>query len=117
MQLRSTVYAVCECKKSPTSLWCLLGARVVMACRDLLRAEKAAEEIRCSTGNGNIVVRHLDLASFTSIRQFAQEYIATEGRLDILINNAGETIQVMKYVCIIMINKTEILNVCAIYKS
>ncbi|KAI5621551.1 retinol dehydrogenase 13, partial [Silurus asotus] len=65
------------------------GARVVMACRDLSRAEKAAEEIRCSTGNGNVVVRHLDLASFFSVRQFAQEYIATEERLDILINNAG----------------------------
>ncbi|XP_053469120.1 retinol-DH_like_SDR_c domain-containing protein isoform X2 [Ictalurus furcatus] len=65
------------------------GARVVMACRDLSRAEKAAEEIRCSTGNGNVVVRHLDLASFFSVRQFAQEYIATEDRLDILINNAG----------------------------
>ncbi|KAG7317075.1 hypothetical protein KOW79_019373 [Hemibagrus wyckioides] len=60
-----------------------------MACRDLSRAEKAAEEIRCSTGNGNVVVRHLDLASFFSVRQFAQEYISTEDRLDILINNAG----------------------------
>lgn len=66
-----------------------------MACRDLSRAEKAAEEIRCSTGNGNMVVRHLDLASFFSVRKFAQEYIATEDRLDILINNAGKTIQVL----------------------
>ncbi|XP_051948933.1 retinol dehydrogenase 12-like [Xyrauchen texanus] len=65
------------------------GARVVMACRDLSRAEKAAAEIRRSTGNGNIVVRHLDLASLFSVRQFAQEYTATEDRLDILINNAG----------------------------
>ncbi|KAM9493681.1 retinol dehydrogenase 11 [Clarias gariepinus] len=65
------------------------GARVVMACRDLPRAEKAAGELRRSTGNGNVVVRHLDLASFSSVRQFAQEYNATEDRLDILINNAG----------------------------
>ncbi|XP_072530957.1 retinol dehydrogenase 12 isoform X2 [Salminus brasiliensis] len=65
------------------------GARVVMACRDLTRAEKAAAEIRRSTGNANVVVRHLDLASFFSVRQFAHEYIATEDRLDILINNAG----------------------------
>lgn len=63
----------------------------MMACRDLTRAEKAAGEIRRSTGNGNVVVRHLDLASFFSVRQFAHEYIATEDRLDILINNAGET--------------------------
>ncbi|KAI1886012.1 hypothetical protein AGOR_G00209660 [Albula goreensis] len=65
------------------------GARVVMACRDLTRAEKAAADIRQSTGNGNVVVRHLDLASLYSVRQFAKEYLVTEERLDILINNAG----------------------------
>ncbi|KAL7829579.1 hypothetical protein AOLI_G00304640 [Acnodon oligacanthus] len=65
------------------------GARVVMACRDLTRAERAAAEIRRSTGNGNVVVRHLDLASLFSVRQFVHEYIATEDRLDVLINNAG----------------------------
>lgn len=65
------------------------GARVVMACRDLTRAEKAAEEIRRSTGNGNVVVRHLDLASLYSVREFTREFLASEERLDILINNAG----------------------------
>ncbi|CAN9514412.1 unnamed protein product [Ophioblennius macclurei] len=65
------------------------GARVVMACRDLTRAERAAEEIRQSTGNGNVVIRHLDLSSMYSVRQFAKEFLDTEDRLDILINNAG----------------------------
>ncbi|XP_042597374.1 retinol dehydrogenase 13 isoform X1 [Cyprinus carpio] len=65
------------------------GARVVMACRDLTRAENAAEYIRRSTGNGNVVIRHLNLASLYSVREFAKEFIATEERLDILINNAG----------------------------
>uniref|UniRef100_A0A3B1JJT4 Si:dkey-23o4.6 n=1 Tax=Astyanax mexicanus TaxID=7994 RepID=A0A3B1JJT4_ASTMX len=65
------------------------GARVVMACRNLARAEAAAEEIRRSIGNGNVVVRHLNLASLHSVREFAQEFLATEERLDILINNAG----------------------------
>ncbi len=68
-----------------------LGARVVMACRDLIRAEKAAEHIRRSTGNGNVVIRHLNLASLYSVREFAKEFTATEERLDILINNAGES--------------------------
>lgn len=63
-----------------------------MACRDLTRAESAADEIRRSTGNGNVVVRHLDLASLYSIRQFTKEFLETEERLDILINNAGEVI-------------------------
>lgn len=65
------------------------GARVVMACRDLTRAERAAEEIRRSTGNSNVVIRHLDLASTHSIRQFAKDFLDSEERLDILINNAG----------------------------
>lgn len=61
-----------------------------MACRDLTRAEQAVEEIRQATGNGNVVIRHLDLASLYSVRQFAKEFLDTEDRLDILINNAGE---------------------------
>ncbi|KAJ3598206.1 hypothetical protein NHX12_001717 [Muraenolepis orangiensis] len=65
------------------------GARVVMACRDLTRAERAAEEVRLSTGNGNVVIRHLDLASTCSVKQFAKEFLDSEERLDILINNAG----------------------------
>ncbi|XP_018534300.1 retinol dehydrogenase 13 [Lates calcarifer] len=65
------------------------GARVVMACRDLTRAERAAEEIRRTTGNGNVVIRHLDLASMYSVQQFAKDFLDSEDRLDILINNAG----------------------------
>ncbi|KAK5873406.1 hypothetical protein PBY51_018449 [Eleginops maclovinus] len=65
------------------------GARVVMACRDLTRAESAAEEIRQETGNGNVVIRHLDLSSLYSVRQFTKEFLQTEDRLDVLINNAG----------------------------
>ncbi|XP_035991514.1 retinol dehydrogenase 13 isoform X2 [Fundulus heteroclitus] len=65
------------------------GARVVMACRDLARAERAAEEIRQSTGNGNVVIRHLDLASVYSVSQFAKDFLDSEDRLDILVNNAG----------------------------
>ncbi|XP_060905426.1 retinol dehydrogenase 14-like isoform X2 [Labrus mixtus] len=67
----------------------LIWARVVMACRDLTRAEQAAEEIRLATGNGNVTVRHLDLASVYSVKQFAKDFIDSEDRLDILINNAG----------------------------
>lgn len=63
---------------------------MVMACRDLSRAQSAAEEIRRATGNGNVVVRHLDLASVCSIRQFSREFLHSEDRLDVLINNAGE---------------------------
>ncbi|XP_058503989.1 retinol dehydrogenase 13 [Solea solea] len=65
------------------------GARVVMACRDLTRAEQSADEIRRTTGNGNVVIRHLDLASLYSVRHFAKDFLDSEDRLDVLINNAG----------------------------
>ncbi|KAK3094164.1 hypothetical protein FSP39_024873 [Pinctada imbricata] len=65
------------------------GARIIMACRDMKRTEPAAEELRTDTGNKNIVVRKLDLASLKSVRSFAEEILKTESRIDILINNAG----------------------------
>ena len=73
-----------------------LGARVILACRDLTRAERAADDIRKSTGNGNVVVYQLDLASLKSIRKCADEVKSKEKRLDILINNAGK-IQILQY--------------------
>ncbi len=45
----------------------------MMASRDLSKAEKAAAEIRRSTGNGNIVVQHLNLSSLLSVREFVHE--------------------------------------------
>jgi nucleoside-diphosphate-sugar epimerase len=65
------------------------GARVILACRDLTRANKAAEEIRKQTGNGNVLVESLDLASLDSIRKFSSRINSQEERIDILVNNAG----------------------------
>ena len=66
------------------------GARVILACRNLQKAEDVAKDIKSSTGNSEVVVRHLDLSSLQSVREFAQQIIETEDRLDILINNAGK---------------------------
>ena len=65
------------------------GARVILACRDLTRANQAAEEIRKRSGNGNVLVESLDLASLESVRKFATRINQQEERVDILINNAG----------------------------
>ncbi|XP_033207588.1 retinol dehydrogenase 14-like isoform X2 [Belonocnema kinseyi] len=65
------------------------GARVIMACRNLAKANVAKEEIVKLSGNENVVVRHVDLASLRSVRNFAQNIISTEDRLHVLVNNAG----------------------------
>ncbi|XP_066282242.1 retinol dehydrogenase 14-like [Branchiostoma lanceolatum] len=65
------------------------GARVILACRNARKAEKAAEDIRKSSGNGNVEVRVLDLASLSSVRDFCTHILQTEPRLDVLVNNAG----------------------------
>lgn len=65
------------------------GARVIIACRNADRAEEALQEIRRRSGSTNVVYYNLDLASLVSVRTFAQCILKEEGRLDILINNAG----------------------------
>jgi len=70
------------------------GARVVLACRNLGKAGRAADLIAAAaakagaTVDGPSVVR-LDLASQASVRDAAQEIRARFPRPDLLINNAG----------------------------
>lgn len=69
-----------------------LQARVIMACRDRGRAEDAARELRSGAGpeeQGELVIKLLDLASLSSVRNFCQEVTAEEPKIDVLINNAG----------------------------
>ncbi|KAM9774670.1 retinol dehydrogenase 12 [Syngnathus typhle] len=65
------------------------GARIIMACRDLERAEEARTEIVENTGNENVVVKKLDLSDSRSIRAFAEVINKEEKQVNILINNAG----------------------------
>lgn len=65
------------------------GARVILACRSVRRAEAAREDIVKATGNSDVICKQLDLASLQSVRQFCEDILKTEKRLDVLINNAG----------------------------
>ncbi|KAF4088074.1 hypothetical protein AMELA_G00078590 [Ameiurus melas] len=65
------------------------GMRVIIACRDMEKADEAAKEIAEVSGNQNVVCKKLDLANSNSIREFAQNINSEEKQLNILINNAG----------------------------
>ncbi|XP_074642619.1 retinol dehydrogenase 14-like [Tubulanus polymorphus] len=65
------------------------NARIIFACRNLEKAEQAKQKIFEETGNRQLIVKHLDLASLDSVRKFSAEILKEENRLDILINNAG----------------------------
>jgi NAD(P)-dependent dehydrogenase (short-subunit alcohol dehydrogenase family) len=65
------------------------GASVILACRDVARAERAAEQVRAVAGPAGVRVVRLDLASLASVRQAAEEISASCPGLDLLINNAG----------------------------
>ena len=65
------------------------GARVIMACRDLKKGEAALKDIVERTGNSNVLLKHLDLASLKSVRKFAKDINMNEPELHVLINNAG----------------------------
>lgn len=76
--------------KETARLLALRGARVILACRNMAKAEAAAADIIQQTGGtANIECHQLDLASFKSVRKFAKELAARESRVDILVNNAG----------------------------
>ncbi|KAI9565507.1 hypothetical protein GHT06_009299 [Daphnia sinensis] len=64
------------------------GAQVVIACRDIQKAEDAAREISSETKNSVTTVK-LDLASLNSIRMAAQSLKIQQPKIHLLINNAG----------------------------
>lgn len=66
------------------------GARVIMACRNVEKAEAAADEVRAGGADGaSVDVVSLDLASLTSVAAAAKQVRDAEPAIDVLINNAG----------------------------
>lgn len=65
------------------------GARVVLACRNMEKAEAAREDIARSTGRDDVTAMPLDLGSVASVRQFAARARDELPALHVLVNNAG----------------------------
>ncbi|XP_050367577.1 protochlorophyllide reductase, chloroplastic [Argentina anserina] len=60
---------------------------VIMACRDFLKAERAAKS--AGMPKENYTIMHLDLSSLESVRQFVDNFRRSERPLDVLVCNAA----------------------------
>jgi len=65
------------------------GATVVLACRNVEKAEAARDDIQRSTGRSDVKVMALDLGSVASVRAFAKRVREELPALHVLVNNAG----------------------------
>ena len=72
-----------------TKAFAAKGATVVMACRNMSKAEQAKAEVLAANPNAKLDLMQLDNASLDSVRTFANAFKAKYDRLDMLLNNAG----------------------------
>ncbi|KAF3918455.1 hypothetical protein ABW21_db0202665 [Orbilia brochopaga] len=66
-----------------------MNATVYLACRNLVKAEAAREDILKSAPNATIHLLHLDTSTMESCRKFCSDWAATGKTVDILMHNAG----------------------------
>lgn len=65
------------------------GAHVILACRNQAKAAPVVDELKRTTRNDQIELMELDLADQSSVRAFANAFLARNLPLHGLINNAG----------------------------
>jgi len=65
------------------------GCKVVFACRSDAKANAAIDRIRQERPAAKCTSLHLDLASFSSVKQFAQRLAILHSAIDFLVLNAG----------------------------
>ncbi|CAG2180252.1 unnamed protein product, partial [Oppiella nova] len=56
---------------------------------DEKRAENAMNDIKRRNSKADIICHKLDLSSLQSVRQFCEQVVQNETKIDVLINNAG----------------------------
>ena len=66
-----------------------LGAHVVLVGRNPDRCEAAAARIRASVPTADLSQREADLSLMAEVRRLSTELLASPGRVDVLVNNAG----------------------------
>ncbi len=66
-----------------------MGARLVLVGRDPARLEAVRADLVGMTGNPAIVTSVADLSSLASVRSAADRILASETRIDVIVDNAG----------------------------
>lgn len=72
-----------------TSFFAKKGTHVIMACRNMHKAQKAMATLLKKFPDARLSVIKLDLADLNSVRKCVATFKNSHSRLDILINNAG----------------------------
>ncbi|MCL4355954.1 MAG: SDR family oxidoreductase [Thaumarchaeota archaeon] len=67
----------------------LLGATVILVCRDRAKGEKTVTHIRQKGAIGPMELLLADFSSLQSVRELARAYLKSHGTLHVLVNNAG----------------------------
>ena len=62
---------------------------IILACRNIDKANKAKKEIISDTNNNNIIVIEIDTSSLESVRNFVKDFKKLNKKVYGLINNAG----------------------------
>lgn len=66
-----------------------LGADIILACRNMERAEEARLKLISDYPEASVSVMQLDLASLSSIEAFSEELVSKKVDVDVFVNNAG----------------------------
>lgn len=66
-----------------------MGARVRSISRSAERAETAAEEIRATSGNDDVIIEQCDLSRPEQVEAYAERFRSEHDRLDALVHVAG----------------------------
>lgn len=75
--------------RSAASALAAMGARLVLVGRDRAKLDRTRDELLGETPGAPIAIVVADMASLASVGAAAAEILATEPRIDVLIDNAG----------------------------
>ena len=75
--------------KEATKILAQKNATVIMAVRNIKKAEAVIQEMKRTHPNSKIDIKEMDLNSLESVKHFADKILSSYERLDVLINNAG----------------------------